>query len=541
MGNFEKCQFQLVFISLILSILGCASIQQPSGGPRDTQPPKVLKSTPKNLTTNFNAKTIEIQFDEFVKLNNEFTEISISPAVEKMPVFKAKKQILTIKFEAPLDSNTTYTINFGKAIADVNESNVLKNFSYVFATGNVIDSLSISGTVRSSLTKDSLKDVTVFILPVKQDSIFGKKRPNIFTSTDSAGHFTIHNLRENDYFLYALKEEAPDRIYNSPNEEIGFFSDTIHLKKNISDINVSVFKQMPDMFSVKDRKIENDGRIVLAFNKPLATPSLKILAPADFVNNKNTVEITPTRDSAYLWVPSLTFDSLRVSVLSANKPVDTVQITRNKRDTYNRTILVSDNLASGKLKPGTNPVLTFSSPVASYDISKIAILQDSVAMTGLQLLKDTTSTRKFELKFPWKSGKEYIIKLAEGAVTDLYSNKSKAYSKTFELDSEENYGSIALDVTVPDTAKSYIIDWMNDQNAVLRSDIINRNKVINYIRYPTAKYKVRVIYDENKNGIWDTGNVKLRRQPEQIWNFNKELTLRPNWDLEEKLIIPKSQ
>lgn len=541
MGKFEKYQFQLIFISIILSILGCASIQQPSGGPRDTQPPKVLKSTPKNLTTRFTAKAIEIQFDEFIKLNNEFTEISISPAVEKMPIFKAKKQILNIKFDEPLDSNTTYTINFGKAIADVNETNILKNFSYVFSTGDVIDSLSISGTIRSSLTKDSLKDVTVFILPVKQDTLFGKKRANIFTSTDSAGHFSIQNLREDDYFLYALKEEAPDRIYNSPAEDIGFLSDTIHLTKNVSGVEVSVFKQLPDEFSVKDRKIENDGRIVLSFNKPLPTPSVKILSPPNFITDKNTVEITTGRDSAFLWIPTLTFDSLRVSVLSANKPVDTVQITRNKRDTYNRTVIIRDNLGAGKLKPGTNPLITLSSPAGSYDMTKITLLQDSVPVSGIQLIKDSTSTRKYQLKFPWKAGRDYTVKFAEGAVTDLFANKSKAYTRNFEVDSEENYGSIALDVTVPDTSKSYIVEWLTEQDAVLRSDILTKSRVLNYIRYPTAKYKVRVIYDENKNGVWDTGNVKQRRQPELIWTFDKELTLRPNWDLEEKLVIPKSQ
>ena len=116
MGKFAKYQFGLSFLTLILLIVGCASMQQPSGGPKDTQAPKVVKATPKNLTTRFSQKNIQIQFNEFIKLSNEFTEISISPAMDKMPIFKARKQILDIKFDQPLDSNTTYTINFGKAI-----------------------------------------------------------------------------------------------------------------------------------------------------------------------------------------------------------------------------------------------------------------------------------------------------------------------------------------------------------------------------------------------------------------------------------------
>lgn len=541
MREFKKYRFELILLGLLILITGCASMQQPSGGPKDTQAPKVVKSTPKNLTTRFSSKAVEIQFDEFVKLSNEFTEISISPAMEKMPIFKAKKQILNIKFEQPLDSNTTYTINFGKAIADVNESNILKNYSYVFSTGDLIDSLSISGTVKSSLTKDSLKDATVFILPVKQDSLFGKKRASIFTSTDSAGHFTLQNLREDDYLLYALKEESADRIYNSPNEEIGFLPDTIHLNKNVSGLAINVFKQLPETFTVNERKIENDGRIVLSFNKPLSNASLNILSPAALINIKKTVEITSGKDSALLWIPELTFDSLRVSISENNKPVDTVQIARSKRDTYNRAVIITDNISSGKLKPATNAVFTLSSPTSTFDASKITLLEDSVAVTGLQIIKDSLSTRKYLLKYPWKAKRSYILKFSENAFTDIYGNKSKIYNRAFTLDSEENYGSIALIVTVPDTGKNYLIEWLSSENKVLRADKLSKDSTINYIRYPTAKYKVRVIYDENKNGAWDTGSVKQKLQPERIWNYDKELTLRPNWDLEEKIAIPKAQ
>ncbi|NEU09127.1 hypothetical protein GZH53_12445 [Flavihumibacter sp. R14] len=530
----------LTLVTLISALWGCASIQQPTGGPKDKQPPKVVKATPKNLSTNFSLKKIQIEFDEFIKLNSEYTEISISPAMEKMPVFKARKELLEIDFDEALDSNTTYTINFGKAVVDVNEGNIITNFTYVFSTGNLIDSLSISGTVKSSLTKEPLKDATVFILPVKRDSIFGKGKPNIFTSTDSAGNFTLRNLREDNYFLYALKEEAADRIYNSPAEEVGFHKDTIHLDKNISGLELSLFKQVPETFAVKDRKIENDGRIVFAYNKPLVNGSIDILSPAA-LNSKKVVELTAEKDSAFLWLPDLTFDSLTVSLSADKQPIDTVQISRSKRDTYTKPLIITDNLGSGNLKPGTDPLLILSRPTDLFDNSKFSLLEDSVAISGLQILKDSTSLRRFKLKYPWRPEREYILKLADGALTDIFGNKSKNYSRTFSLDSEENFGSIALTFTVPDTSKNYIVQWLNAENKVIRTDLIKKDTVINYMRYPTAKYNVRVVYDENKNGTWDTGSIKLRRQPEHIWKFDKVLTLRPNWDLEEKVVIPKDQ
>ena len=543
MRKFQISYFKLnylIAIGLAGGILGCASIQQPTGGPKDRQPPKVVEAKPKNLSTNFSAKRIQIEFDEFIKLTNEFSEISISPAVERMPLFKAKKEILDITFEEPLDSNTTYTINFGKAVVDVNESNVLKNFTYVFSTGALIDSLSISGTVKSSISKEAVKDVTVFILPLKRDSIFGKSKPNIFTSTDSAGKFKLQNLREDDYLLYALKEESPDRIYNSPNEDIAFLMDTIRLDKNVSDIELSLFRQVPETFAIKDRKIENDGRIVFAFNKPLSDGSLTILSPPAF-NSKKALEISSQKDSAFLWIPDMTFDSLQVSISQNGKPIDTVQLTRNKRDTYTKPVTITDNLGSGNLKPGTDPILILTRPTDQFDLSKFAMLEDSAAVTGFQIINDTSSIRKFGIKYPWKVDREYIINLQEGAFTDIFTNKSKAYTRTFSLDTEENYGSIALAITVPDTSKTYLVQWLNSEDKVLRSDPVRKDTVLNYIRYPTAKYRVRVVYDDNKNNEWDTGSVRLRKQPEHIWKYDKELTLRPNWDLEEKVVIPKDQ
>ena len=541
MANFSKQLFciQILFLSTVPFLFSsCASVQSPTGGPRDTIAPQIIKETPKNLTRNFASEEIQIQFDEFIKLTNEFTEISISPALDILPEFKAKKQNLGIKFSKPLEENTTYTINFGKAIADVNESNILKNYTYVFATGNQIDSLSLSGTVTSSLTKEKLKDVTVFILPTSQDSLFGKKRASFFTTTDTAGKFSLKNLREDSYRIYALNEQGGgDRIYNGQNEEIGFLKEPILLNKNVDNIRLEVFKAVPKTFQVVDRKIESDGRILLTFNKPLLKPSVNILDPLD-LDPVKTSEISNTRDTALIWLPDLTFDSLKVAVADGGTPLDTIMLRRTKRDTYNRAVLITDNIAGPKLRPKSDVILRMSSPIATAQESQITLLEDSVAVK-FQLSKQVNSTRTYNLKYPWKLNKEYILRFNENAFTDIYGNKSKLYIKRFNLDTEDNYGNMSVKITIPDTLQSYIVQWMDDKETIYRQDVITKNITLNYLTYPTSKYRIRVIYDENKNGIWDTGNVFTMQQPEKTWTFEKIISLRPNWDLEEVMLIPK--
>ncbi|MEJ7779222.1 MAG: Ig-like domain-containing protein [Daejeonella sp.] len=533
----------ILWVVLLLSLLSsCASVQSPSGGPRDSIAPKIIKETPENLSKNFSSKEIKIQFDEFIQLSNEFTEISISPALDIPPEYKARKQILEIKFDKPLEQNTTYTINFGKAIADVNESNVLKNYTYVFATGDQIDSLSLSGTVTSALTKEKLKDVTVFILPLSQDSLFGKKRASFFTTTDSAGYFRLNNLREDSYRIYALNEQGGgDRIYNGQNEQIGFLDSAVVLNKNIENINLQVFKEVPAVFSVLDRKIEPDGRITLTFNKPLIAPALNIIDPPE-LNSVKTAEFNGSRDSAQIWLPEITFDSLKLAVRDAAVNLDTIILRRNKRDTYNRSVLLTDNISGTKLKPRTDLLLKLSSPISTSQESLITLLEDSVQVRGFQLTKRPNTTREYSVKYPWKPDKEYILRLSENAFTDIHGNKSKAYIRRFNLDIDDNYGNFSIKITTPDTLKRYIVQWMGgDKEIVLRQDVISKDTTLVYTTYPTAKYRIRVIYDENKNGRWDTGSVRDKQQPERSWTFEKVISLRPNWDLEESMLIPPPQ
>lgn len=541
-GLNQRGRFWANFGSLfiLVSLLGaCASVQQPNGGPKDVAPPKVLKEKPKNQSTRFAGKEIEIEFDEFIKLNNEFSEVSISPSMESQPILKAQKEKLSIKLEGELEANTTYTLNFGKAIGDVNENNILKNYSYVFSTGEVLDSLSISGNVKTALKNENLKEAMVFIFPAQQDSLLGKKRPSIYTQTDSAGNFTLKNLRANQYRIYALKESASDRIYNPGEDEIGFLDSVIDLKKNVAGLRFRVFKEEPAKFKINDRKIENDGTVLLTFNKGLTQPDIKETDDADILNTAKK-EFSLKGDSVRIWFPELTFDSLKLAIYDQGKELERVSLGRNKRDTPNRTPLIGDNLSANKLKPGSDLLFMVSYPVSKIDSNKIRLISDSIDLSGWKLNRLSGSDRKFVLTYPFRIGKKYQIELNEGAFTAITGLKNKAYQKTFSADDPENYGNLSLSIIPPSGNKQYVVQLLNEKDLVLRQDIISGSKkTILYSNYTVGKYAIRVILDENKNGTWDTGSIAKQIQPEKVWIYNKTLTLRANWDLEETITLPQ--
>jgi hypothetical protein len=526
----------LFFISVAI-LAGCASLQTPQGGPRDTEAPKVLEEVPKNLSRNFKGKKVEITFDEFFKLTNEFTEITISPETETQPSFKVKQKTLEISFKDSLEENTTYSINFGKAIQDVNESNILKNYSFVFATGPNLDSLTISGQVISSIDNKPVLDATVLLFPLKKDTLFGKKKPSIYTVTDSSGNFKLKNLREDIYQVYALKESSGDRIYNSPNEEVAFIKNPITLKKDTSKVLLTLFKQEPEKFRIVDRKIESSEKISAYFNKTLEKPSVAFIG--NFIPENPIINFSSKGDTVDIFLRKITFDSLKVVINNNGKVLDTITYRRNQKDEYKSTILFSNNLSEGKIVPGRNLQITFNQPIESLNPNLIVIKEDTLARPGLAMKKVGDTYFTYQLDYPWRIKKRYSLQLKEGAVKDIYGTENKALKLDFELDEVENYGNLSLNVTKVDSAKNYILQLLTEKNTLYKEFIVTKNETFNIINIPINKFKVKVIEDANKNGKFDSGNVYKKIQPEKSWLWDKEIVTRANWDREEKIEIPK--
>lgn len=526
-----------LFSVLLFFISGCATVQQPMGGPKDETPPKVLSIVPENLTRNFDEREIQITFDEFVRLKNEFTEISISPDMDEAPIYKMKKKTLIITLPDSLEENTTYSINFGNAIADFNEGNELKNFSYVFSTGPEIDSLSISGNVINALNLEPEKEITVLLIPTKQDSIFGIKKANIFTQTDSAGNFSLKNLHEGSYRIYGLKETNKDRIYNNPDELIGFLKDSIQLEKDTSGIKLVLFKEIPKDFRVLNRSIDPKGKITILFNKPLENPSLTILNDPTLDLEKIT-EFTNTKDTAYTWLPKLTFDSLEIQIKDGTSILDTTKLKRNEKDQYDTKITLTDNLGKRLVDKVKNIVITSSAPIKEYDKTKIILTEDSVARNNFQITLDSAFKRQVLIKYSWRAKRNYQIKFEEGAFTGFFGEKSVVHEQQFTYDDTENYGDIILNIVVPDSNANYLVQLLNEKDDIIVSTSVDESEKVNYKNLPGTKFKVRIVYDENKNNRWDTGNVENKIQPEKIWFWDKILTIRPNWEQEETIVIP---
>ncbi len=538
-ASFGPLGFWMLILVVFSSLIQCANIQQPTGGPKDTIPPVLVKETPKNLSTNFNQRKIVLEFDEFIRLENQQREVSISPEMDEMPTFQIRRKELHIELPDTLEENTTYTINFGNAIADNNERNPFRNYVYVFSTGDEIDSLSVSGKVTNALTNLPEKQISVLLIPTRQDSIFGKQKANIFTTTDSSGTFRFNYLREDQYRIYALREQNNDRIYNAPLEALGFLSDSINLTKDTAGILLRTSIARPTDFRVMNRGLDKSGRLFFKFNRGLESPHIRITHPESLDESKY-VEFNSLRDSVNLWVEDLTFDSLKLQFWDRDTVLlDSLTFRRPRNDKYDRNILIVDNLERNKVDLVKHIELTANAPIQAVDRSKIILNEDSTARTNYQMLRDSLDNKKIIIRYNWRPKAEYNLTIESGAIQGFFGETNQNMAMTFTLDENDKYGDITLNITVPDTNIHYIVMLLDEKKVnTLREDRITGNTKINYRKFLEGNYHVRIIYDANQNGLWDPGELSTGVQPEYTWELNKTIIIRPNWEQEENVQIP---
>ena len=210
------------YLFILLTIVACASIGRPDGGPFDEEPPVLMKASPGQYATNVKEGKIELLFDENVKLVNAFENVIISPPQVQMPEIKSSGKRVTVELFDSLWPNTTYSVDFGDAIVDNNEGNPYENFAYVFSTGESVDTLAVSGAVLEAETLEPIKGMVVGLHSLLDDSAFTCKPFERISRTDARGRFTIKGIAPGRYRVYALADANQNNIFDQMSEKIAF-------------------------------------------------------------------------------------------------------------------------------------------------------------------------------------------------------------------------------------------------------------------------------------------------------------------------------
>ena len=269
----------LFLIQQIIILPGCANIIPPEGGFRDSIPPLLVKASPPDSSKEFNTTRITLTFDEFVDLQNIHENLIISPIPQNEPVVETHLRTVTVKLKDSLEANTTYSINFGNAIKDINEGNVLKNFTYIFSTGTSFDSFSLRGRVL--LAETGKVDTTLVVMLHKkgEDSAIVNGKPRYITRLDGNGNFIFRNLPSGTFYIYALKNESGAYRYQSPKQLFAFADKPVTVGPVNEPITLYAYseKEPTPQINLRPRNLGRDTEKRLRFQTNAPTRFLDLL------------------------------------------------------------------------------------------------------------------------------------------------------------------------------------------------------------------------------------------------------------------------
>ena len=220
---------------------GCAQIGAPTGGPKDTLAPVLVKASPENKTIQFKGNKVVLSFDEYIDLQDLPSNLLISPVQKYSPVISYNLKTITFKFKDTLAPNTTYSLNFGNAIKDINEGNVLKNFNYVFSTGDYIDSFELKGKVLLAETGKVDSTILVLLYRNSPDTAVRHRKADYTARLKGDGSFQFNYLPADQFSIYALKDGDGNKYYNAKSEIFGFSNEVVNINSNNPSITLYAF------------------------------------------------------------------------------------------------------------------------------------------------------------------------------------------------------------------------------------------------------------------------------------------------------------
>ena len=567
----------LVPAALILGSLifpsGCANTTTPpSGGPKDTIPPILTKVAPLPATVNVSPRRTKLAFtfNEYVKIKDA-NGIFLSPPLEKRPKTAMRGKTLEVSFESDLDSNTTYTLDLTGAIADNNEGNLFPGFTLVFSTGKQIDSMCVTGIVQDCNTLMPVKGATVLFYKDHADSALFLRRPDAAAKTDDWGFFSIRNIQDTVYRVYAIRDENNNNKYDPETERVAFldslfrptlvYSDSLYELKKFdmkdtalclarkTELELNLFREKPSkQFIVKKERVG------------LRTAYLTFMAPDAVIHDlrikglpreKLISQFNLQRDSLELWVNDQRKmpDTLRLLVkydktdsTGAMKPTEEevrltmsselrAELRKKQTSTRNRkhedTIAVMTTTAEPTTIEQYGYGIEFKYPLIeeAWDSLKFRSVnpRQQEAFGAVRVIRDSTNLRRFQVMpvEPLQQGYDYFLKIPHRRFRDIngYYNDSTELKVT--LPSDEKLSSITLELS--GVKNKYIVELLTEKrDKVIRSFIIRKNTNVVFPYLKAGSYCIRITEDLNGNDLVDTGILLERKQPEKVRFFKPD-------------------
>ena len=572
----------------VVIISSCANQGFPTGGPKDTIPPVLVETNPKFAALNFKGDEVRFTFNEYLNIENVSENLVVSPPLSKRPTIKTKSKTLIVGFNENLKDSTTYSLDFKNSIADNNEKNPYKNMRFSFSTGPVYDSLRIAGRVMDAFTMNQKEQELVMLHRNLQDSAVFTLQPDYIAKTDQNGIFLIDNIAPGKYHLFALNDANSNLKYDEGAEKIAFIDSVIiPSAEYVEELDTLVngldsflvyghtqFHPAPfylrqfteDIFDQYLKRDERETRYecVFVFNESVKdTFSVKLVNYNPAPKNWYRLEYNENVDSLVVWIADTTLakkDTLQMEISyfqldSANQVYlhkDTLEMNfRDKTENISRRARRTKEeeekpepinqfnwlVTSGSSKQELNQDIEITSPepMKYFDSTMVRLYNtDDTLKTSLRFIieKDTSAWRTYKIHYNWEPETKYTLEIDSAACINVYGITSRKLTKNFTTREEDYYGSLKLILNHVEMPMIVQLLENNDKEKVLYEKSIEKDGSVLFDYLAPGKLKIKVIYDKNGNGKWDTGSYQDKIQPERVAYINQVHKVRSNFDEE---------
>lgn len=564
--------FPVIFMFILVG--SCAKMSTPAGGPKDREAPVVVRCTPSNGEKNFKGKKIVITFNEYVTLDQVNEKLMVSPPMAKKPKVSMKGKSVVVEYYDELRDSTTYTIYFQDAIRDLNEGNIIENYQFVFSTGPVIDSLSVTGNVLSAFSLDPPENALVLLYHNTADTAVMKQIPDYISKAGKNGYFRFDNIKEGRYRLYALVDADNSKNFNLADEEIAYMDTTIEIsaEKNFLPVAEDTAKKVAGKAKAADTIIKKGEYRLFLFqpakkmhylsSSSRSTPyklTYTLSIPPDTMGfdfsipgtgeKSYLIENNAGKDTIIVWLTDSTlYSQPQISTLVRYPYTDSTGNVIQKRDTIQMRFIVpktprtrtkkvplkiSSNLLTGSLKPGQQIIFKSPTPLRAPDTSRIRLYETDGAnrkKTAYSFSRDSANSCRMTFSANIQQGKSYLFIADSAAFVNIYGGQSDSTGSKVVMKSEKSFGTLLMNI------KNYqgnrIVQLLTPEDKILTERIMKTDGKTEFRYVDQGNYRLRVIYDLNGDGKWTTGDFMTRRQPEPVSFYGQELNIKEGWSVD---------
>jgi uncharacterized protein (DUF2141 family) len=583
-----KIPFLIVAVlAWIVIISSCANQGMPTGGPLDSLPPVLINTQPKFKALNYKGSDVRFTFNEYINSSKISEMLVVSPPLEKRPVVLTKSKTIIVRFNEDLKDSTTYSLDFKDAIVDNNENNPFDNFRFSFSTGDNYDSLRVTGRVLNSFNLNPLENVLVMLHKNLHDSAVFALRPDFIAKTDKTGLFLIDNVPSGKYNLFAINDLNNDLKYNEGAEEIAYWDSLIVPYAEYIDMIDTVVSGADSFLVSGHTHFFPEPVFMRYFSENLFDQFLQSFTRSskyrcDFIFNEpvnDTFEIRLVGQEAedwYILEPNAGMDSITLWItdtILANNDTLLMELSYFQLDTANQVFVQKDTLAlnftareddtpqrrrrsredeesdeeipvpqfslitnvGNVFELNSDIEITLPEPVFDFDTTAILLhLMDDSLKTPLDysLTKDSLRYRTYHLAYKWESGTSYTLSIDSAAFTNIYGITSSKLARNFKTRDENYYGQIILNFSEVKTPLIVQLLRNDNKETIIKTQPITADGKVIFDYLAPEKYIVKIIYDDNNNGKWDSGSFQDKYQPERVAYHNEVIKVRSNWDSE---------